>query len=104
MDGIGVYFMGLSCITVLILKESWKMSRFVDVDRIDWRLIIPTNPTTAEENMIYRARKLVESQPTVDAIPIEWIKEQIDKCFPYSTVALMLDGLIAEWERREDAN
>lgn len=46
------------------------MSRLVDADRIDWRLIIPTNPTTAEENMIYHARKLVEFQKTVDAVEV----------------------------------
>lgn len=44
--------------------------RFIDADRIDWRLIIPTNPTTAEENMIYHARKLVEFQKTVDAVEV----------------------------------
>ena len=38
----------------------------------------------------------------VDAIPIEWIKEQKDKCFPYLTTALVLNGLITEWERRND--
>lgn len=51
------------------------MSRFVDADRIDWRLIIPTNATTAEENMIYRARKLVESQPTADAVKVVRCKD-----------------------------
>lgn len=75
------------------------MSRYIDADRIDWKLIIPTNATTAEENMIHCAKKLVERQPTVDAIPIEWIKEQKDKCSPYSASELVLDGLIAEWER-----
>ena len=45
---------------------------------------------------------IIEQQPTADVIPIEWIKEQKDKCFPYSTTALVLNGLITEWERRED--
>ena len=46
------------------------MSRYIDVDCIDWRLIIPTNPTIAEENVFYRARKLVESQPTADVVEV----------------------------------
>ena len=52
------------------------MARYIDADRIDWRLIIPTNATTAEENMIYQARKLVEFQPTADVVEVvrgEWI-------------------------------
>ena len=61
------------------------MSRFIDADRIDWRLIIPTNATIAEENMIYQARKLVASQPTADVVEVvhgEWktIPEDIIAC------------------------
>ena len=54
------------------------MSRYIDADKIEWRLIIPTNATTAEENMIYHARKLVEFQKTADVAPVvhgEWIVE-----------------------------
>lgn len=46
------------------------MSRYIDADRIDWRLIIPTNSTIAEENMIHLAKKLVERQPTADMKPV----------------------------------
>ncbi len=51
------------------------MRRYIDADRIDWQLIIPTNPTTAEENMIYRARKLVESQPKADVVEVVRCKD-----------------------------
>ncbi len=37
-----------------------------------------------------------------DVIPIEWIKEQKDKCSPYSSTALVLNGLLTEWERRKN--
>ena len=59
------------------------MSNFVDTDRIDWRVIIPTNATIAEENMIYQARKLVASQPKVDVVDVvhgEWI-DSTDETF-----------------------
>ena len=42
------------------------MPRYIDADKIDWRLIIPTNVTIAEENMIHNAKKLVERPPTAD--------------------------------------
>ena len=47
--------------------------------------------------------RIIREQPTADVIPIEWIKEQKDKCFPYSVTALTLNGLLMEWEGREDA-
>ena len=54
------------------------MTRYIDADKIDWRLIAPTNVinATVEEHTIYRARKLVESQPTADVVEVvygEWI-------------------------------
>lgn len=62
------------------------MSRFIDADRIDWRLIIPTNPTIAEENMIHLAKKLVERQPTADVVEVTRCKDcmhtEIDKYAP----------------------
>ena len=60
------------------------MRRYIDAERIDWRLIIPTNATTAEEHMIYQAMKLVEFQPTADVKPVvrgEWVEDgAVMKC------------------------
>lgn len=52
------------------------MSRYIDADRIDWRLIIPTNITLAEENTIHNAKRLIERQQTADVrenIHAHWI-------------------------------
>ena len=92
--------------------------RFVDVDRIDWRLIIPTNATTAEENMIYRARKLVEFQPTADVVEVvrckdcKWNKIHITPRGNEYHICEILnsafdgddDFYCSYGERREDAN
>lgn len=51
------------------------MSRYIDADKIDWRLIIQTNATIAEENIIYHARKLVEFQPTADVVEVVRCKD-----------------------------
>lgn len=45
---------------------------------------------------------IMENEPTADVIPIEWIKEQKDKCFPYSITERELNDLLIKWERRED--
>ena len=61
---------------------------YIDVDRIDWRLIIPTNATTAEENMIYQARKLVASQPKADVVEVVRCRD----CKWYGIYELKKDG------------
>ena len=80
------------------------MSRYIDADALakdTWMLY------RAEEHIDYNvaivdALNVIDEQPTADVIPIEWIKEQKNKCFPYSTAALVLNGLLTEWERRTD--
>ena len=96
------------------------MSRFVDADRIDWRLIIPTNATTAEEHIIYRARKLVESQPTADVVEVVRCKDCEYMChytdghlecrllsdlkpIPTTYCTMNEDDFCSYGERREDA-
>lgn len=74
------------------------MSRFIDVDRIDWRLIIPTNVTIAEENMIHLAKKLVERQPTVDAVEVVRCKDCTRQMICFHSD----DYFCADGERRED--
>ena len=48
---------------------------------------------------VYRT---IDRKPTANVIPIEWIKEQKDKCFPDSITAITLNHLLTEWERREE--
>ena len=51
------------------------MSRYIDADRIDWRLILPRAVTFAEEHMWYRARKLIDKQPTADVVEVVRCKD-----------------------------
>ena len=76
------------------------MSRYIDADKIEWRLIIPTNATTAEENMIYHARKLVESQPTADVVEVvhgEWKPNSLNgfKIYDCSNCGIHME---AKWD------
>ena len=77
------------------------MSRFIDADRIDWRVIVPTNPTTAEEYIIHMAKKLVERQPTADVKEVIPCEECIHakqhsyapaECQWYCTLSLQYHG------------
>lgn len=72
------------------------MSRYIDADKIEWRLIIPTNATTAEENMIYHARKLVEFQKTADVAEVvhgKWIDKGHDNIYECSKCGDMWMGV-----------
>ena len=71
------------------------MSRYIDADEL---IKIGLQDGAYE----YVSVDEIANFPTADVIPIEWIKEQKDKCFPYSVTALALNGLLTEWERRED--
>ena len=79
------------------------MSNFIDTDRIDWRVIIPTNATIAEENMIYQARKLVAQQPTADVVSKEKYDELNERYHRLLESANILSEAVKEYERREDA-
>ena len=95
------------------------MSRFIDADRIDWRLIIPTNVTIAEENMIHLAKKLVERQPTADVVEVVRCKDCKYMChytdghlecrllsdlkpIPTTYCTMKADDFCSYGERRED--
>lgn len=78
------------------------MSRYIDVELIDWRFIIPTNPTTAEEYIIYQARKLVESQPKADVVSKEKYDELNERYHRLLENANILSDAVKEYERRED--
>lgn len=78
------------------------MNRYIDVEKIDWRLIIPTNVTIAEENMIHNAKKLVERQPTADVVSKEKYDELNERYHRLLESAKILSDAVREYERRED--
>ena len=80
------------------------MSRYIDADAIIEFIDLghyrnPLELCYSEQYVV----DMIESRPTADVIPIEWIKEQKDKCFPYSITERELNDLLIKWERREDA-
>ena len=87
------------------------MSRYIDAERIDWRLIIPTNPTTAEEYIIHMAKKLVDRQPIADVVDVVRCKDCKFKVQTLQTFCVCNkfdyitgnDGFCSHGERREDA-
>lgn len=52
--------------------------------------------------------RLINEQPEVKAIPIEWIRKQIEKALSVDSVDLFYVGnlkhLIKEWERENETN
>lgn len=79
------------------------MSRYIDAEVLDDIVDeLNRNGYDISNTTLVRGKIILSHIPTADVIPIEWIKEQKDKCFPYSITALALNGLITEWERRED--
>lgn len=79
------------------------MSRYVDADTFDDTVQKLNEQGWHITNIDYkRMDNVLFEMPTADVIPIEWIKEQKDKCFPDSITAIALNGLLTEWKRREN--
>ena len=43
-----------------------------------------------------------DAQPTIDAIPLEWLERQRTMCYPGSERELFLRRLIADWKREQN--
>lgn len=76
------------------------MSRYIDANKIDWRLIVPI--TTAEEYMIHCAKKLIERQPKADVVSKEKYDELNERYHRLLESAKILSDAVSEYERRED--
>ena len=81
--------------------------RLIDVDKI----IITRQEYVGALTLKERLRRLLESQPTVEAIPIEWIKskkiEQEHDRYDYERGCFdgfndWIDYLINEWEKENE--
>ena len=84
--------------------QSANAKKYIDADALiaKWEEDIKHIPNASFRAMMQGAINEVSNAPTADVVPIEWIKEQKDKCVPYSITEITLKHLLAEWERRED--
>ena len=74
--------------------------RLIDADKI----IITRQEYVGALTLKERLQRLLKFQPTVEAIPVEWLKTQIEKCQEISntskTVGLaILAETINQWEK-----
>lgn len=66
--------------------------RLIDADKL-----LPKLWVCYEEN-----KPIVDAEPTVDAIPVEWLKKQLDKyeCSTYEGIETVLEL----WEKENETN
>lgn len=49
------------------------------------------------------SRPLIDSMPTIEAIPIKWIeKQKALRCYPRSISWLVLEALLKTWKEEKD--
>ena len=46
--------------------------------------------------------ELIDSAPTVEAIPLEWIEKQKAECYPRSLAWIALEALLRTWKEEKD--
>ena len=87
------------------------ISRAAVLDAIDneRKLLIEREQYGAEHVVVHHARRIIEELPAVDAIPVEWLKEQIK---PYtgdvSDIGKIatngtIKGIIRKWQKEQEA-
>lgn len=89
------------------------MSRLIDADALPNELFKKHVHDDEElEPMLYfeDAVKVVEDAPTIDAIPMEWLKQQRECNDPESVkdingafVSICIDGVLALWQKEQEA-
>jgi len=71
------------------------MTRLIDADALKDAL-----PTPIEDEYRY-VRKVIDAQPTVDAIPISWL-EDLHKTAQSEEADRMIDEITSLWEARKN--
>ena len=75
------------------------MSRLIDVDKAENDIV--ENVTT---KAVSRVVAILQGQPTVKAIPIEWIKEKLNRYWLNYEFAKAIDQLLEMWEKEKETN
>ena len=78
------------------------MSRLIDVDKAENDIV--ENVTT---KAVSRVVAILQGQPTVKAIPIEWIKKWLETCIPhydYDRMTYIADvyEMLEDWEKENE--
>ena len=75
--------------------------RLIDADEIikeTWGVVIK-DVFHMDETVDVISRKDIEKAPTVKAIPIEWIKEWVERDENYWDYQYLTDVLLKDWEK-----
>lgn len=82
--------------------------RLIDVEQTLWEMRFEESKYEYEENYGYRqAEEFIKQQPTVEAIPIDWIENwKRGKTSIEQVVAdkIMMDYKYRDWEKENETN
>ncbi len=85
------------------------MSRIIDADALKDRLQEALEFQEKHDNyegaeLFEIAQDFVDEQPTIDAIPVEWLEEQRDKLSEaWDEEWHEINGLIEQWQKEQEA-
>ncbi len=82
------------------------MTRTIDTDglKLTLRFVREDNPHKVIGAMIDYFEEIVDCQPTVDAIPISFIKERMEGYYKnsYTELGACLETLIEDWRKENE--
>lgn len=75
--------------------------RLIDADTIQYDQLLNTG--NKEHPLEWAvSRPVINSMPTIEAIPVEWIEKQKARCYPRSISWLALEALLKTWKEEKD--
>lgn len=77
------------------------MPRLINADKVRKKLVYFTCSTGIDEAPYEFASDIIDKEPTVEAIPIEWIEKQIKTVCDNIEAETFGKWLIKEWEKRK---
>lgn len=84
--------------------------RLIDADALEnaidkeRQILIEQQRLGAEHAIVHHARRLVEDAPTIDAIPVEWIKQKQSEIPRSSSWYVMMQFLMDLWKEEQEAD
>ena len=84
--------------------------RLIDADALEnaidkeRQILIEQQRLGAEHVIVHHARRLIEDAPTIDAIPVEWIKQKQSEIPRSSSWYVMMQFLMDMWKEEQEAD
>ena len=85
------------------MKQIDKDAILAAIDK-ERQILIEQERFGAEHVVVHHARRLIEDAPTIDALPVEWLKARKTKYYEdWGVVPVSVEEVLAMWQKEQEA-